>query len=186
MSCVYDPRLTSSFQPVVPLRAFLSPRYFHQLQAVARAMKASASLPPSHPILGNAEETVEEDYLIERATLLLLIQPPSAWPESRLWPSSEECTLWTSFTDLTGHTIVAAEVCHDTLNTNNLFLLNIKDVCLRVMDALHRRWLTYDSSFCTLMRSFSRDHRRPHAASKPARQNSIVLLMVTTDQICLT
>jgi|LauGreSBDMM110SN_4_FD.fasta_scaffold65536_3 hypothetical protein len=52
----------------------------------------------------------QEDYLVERATLLLLIQPPSAWPESRLWPSTEAHALWTALMDLAGHTIVAAEV----------------------------------------------------------------------------
>ena len=87
-------------------------------QAVARSMTAGASLPSraSLPLDRCGDNETQEDYLIERATLLFLIQPPLAWPESKLWPSTEAHALWTALMDLTGHTIVAAEVGYSDID----------------------------------------------------------------------
>ena len=57
------------------------------------------------------EETGEggADFLAERISILILLQLPSAWPTQH-WASAEAYAQWLALMDLTGHTIVAAEV----------------------------------------------------------------------------
>ena len=54
----------------------------------------------------------DNDFLAERNTLLLLLHPSSAWPLASRWGSSDSCTKWQSLMDLTGFTVVAAEVSY--------------------------------------------------------------------------
>ena len=76
-------------------------------QAVARALVESPSARLSLSSGDSGEQG--EDYLAERAALLLLLQLPSAWP-SLSWPSPEAAAQWTALMDITGFTIVATEV----------------------------------------------------------------------------
>ena len=52
----------------------------------------------------------DEDYLAEKLTLLLLLQPASAW-DTAAWENARDAAKqWETLLDITGHGIVQAEV----------------------------------------------------------------------------
>ena len=98
------------------------------LQIVANALHAALPHPPPHhdqhqqpgptavpstssgTSVGTDPSAPEgEDLLAEKLALLLLLLPPSAWPQGA-WRDREQQQQWDALLDLSGHSIVAAEV----------------------------------------------------------------------------
>ncbi len=78
----------------------------NMVQMVSEALETVKSS-ASHHRKGGGEVTDDVAFLAERATLLLLLQPPSAWPTTSSWALSAQ---WAALVDLSSFTIVAAEV----------------------------------------------------------------------------